>query len=73
MYQVKGFNKPVVVAEVGYSGTQAYVDDWEAKVRAARPDLPLLVGAVYFNQKEVYPWPDDFGYPDWRIDSRVLP
>ncbi len=70
--EVKGFNKPVVVAEVGYSGSQAYVDAWEAKVREARPDLPLLVGAVYFNQKEVYPWPNDFGYPDWRIDSRVI-
>lgn len=69
--EVKGYNKPVVVAEVGYSGSQAYVDAWEAKVREARPDLPLLVGAVYFNQKEVYPWPNDFGYPDWRLPSRV--
>lgn len=69
---VKGFNKPVVVAEVGYSGSQAYVDAWDAKVREARPDLPLLVGAVYFNQKEVYPWPDDVGYPDWRIEERVI-
>lgn len=69
---VKGFNKPIVVAEVGYSGSQAYVDAWEATVRQARPDLPLLVGAIYFNQKEVYPWPDDFGFPDWRIENRVL-
>jgi endoglucanase len=69
--EVKGFNKPVVVAEVGYTGSSAYVAAWEAKVREARPDLPLLVGAVYFNQKEVYPWPNNFGYPDWRIDSRV--
>ncbi len=69
--EVKEFNKPVVVAEVGYTGSQAYVDAWEAKVREARPDLPLLIGAVYFNQKEVYPWPNDFGYPDWRIDTRV--
>ncbi len=71
--EVKQYNKPVVVAEVGYTGSQAYVDGWEAKVREARPDLPLLVGAVYFNQKEVYPWPNDFGYPDWRINSRVTP
>ncbi|MEZ5796798.1 MAG: glycosyl hydrolase [Paracoccaceae bacterium] len=68
---VKQFNKPVVVAEVGYSGSAAYVDAWENQVRKARPDLPLLVGAVYFNQKEVYPWPDGFGYPDWRIQNRV--
>jgi endoglucanase len=70
--EVKEFNKPVVVAEVGYSGSQAYVDAWDAKVREARPDLPLLVGAVYFNQKEVYAWPDDVGYPDWRVPERVI-
>lgn len=70
--RVKGFNKPIVVAEVGYSGSQAYVDAWESKVREARPDLPQLVGAVYFNQKEVYPWPNDVDLPDWRIEHRVL-
>jgi endoglucanase len=69
--EVKEFNKPVFVAEVGFTGTRAYVDAWEAKVREPRPDLPLLVGAVYFNQREVYPWPNDFGYPDWRVDQRV--
>ena len=69
---VKGLNKPVFVAELGYSGSQAYVDSWENEVRQARPDLPLLVGAAYFNQKEVYPWPDGFGTPDWRIENRVL-
>jgi endoglucanase len=40
-------------------------------VRRARPEYPSLVGVVYFNQKEVYPWPDDLGYPDWRVEFRV--
>jgi endoglucanase len=70
--RVAGFGKPVVVAEVGYSGSEAYVADWENTVRAARPDLPQLVGAVYFNQEEVYPWPDGFGLPDWTLDGRVI-
>ena len=35
--------------------------------------LALLVGAAYFNQKEVYAWPDGYGLPDWRLDNRVLP
>jgi endoglucanase len=69
---VKGVNKPVFVAELGYSGSQAYVDSWEGEVRLARPDLPLLVGVAYFHQKEVYSWPDGFGTPDWRIENRVL-
>lgn len=71
--RVKGFGKPVLVAELGYSGTAPYVELWESQVRLARPEMPLLVGAVYFNQPEVYPWPDDYGFPDWRPDFRTLP
>jgi len=71
--RVKGFGKPVLVAEVGYSGSQAYVNLWESQVRKPRADMPLLVGAIYFNQPEVYPWPDGFGLPDWRVNNRILP
>lgn len=66
------FGKPVVVAELGYSGDQAYVDSWENAVRVARPDLQNLVGVVYFDQREVYPWPENYGLPDWRINNRVI-
>jgi endoglucanase len=65
------FGKPVVVAELGYSGSQAYVDAWENSVRVERAEFPALVGVVYFNQREVYPWPDGLGLPDWRLDERV--
>jgi endoglucanase len=66
------FGKPVIVAELGYSGSAAYVDSWEQRVRAARPNMPQLVGVSYFNQQEVYAWPDGFGLPDWRIKLREL-
>lgn len=66
------FGKPVVVAELGYVGTQEYVDAWENSVRQAREEYPSLVGVVYFNQPEVYPWPEGFGLPDWRVNERVL-
>jgi len=66
------FGKPVVVAELGYSGDQAYVDAWENSVRVQRAEYPQLVGAVYFDQREVYPWPENFGLPDWRIHNRVI-
>lgn len=66
------FGKPVVVAELGYSGDQAYVDAWENSVRVQRDEYPQLVGVVYFNQREVYPWPENFGLPDWRINNRVI-
>ncbi len=66
------FGKPVVVAELGYSGSEAYVNAWENEVRVARPDLPNLVGVIYFDQREVYPWPENFGLPDWRIQNRII-
>jgi endoglucanase len=71
--RLKGFGKPILVAEVGYSGTEAYVNTWENQVRQVRPAMPLLIGSVYFNQPEVYPLPDGYGLPDWRINNRTLP
>ncbi|GAA0312219.1 glycoside hydrolase family 26 protein [Rhodovulum strictum] len=66
------FGKPVVVAEVGYSGSEDYVAKWDSEIRLIYPDFPSLVAVVYFNQKEVYPWPDGYGLPNWRFDSRVI-
>lgn len=66
------FGKPVVVAELGYSGDAAYVAAWESEVRKPRPEYPNLVGVAYFNQQEVYPWPNDLGFPDWRVNNRVI-
>lgn len=66
------FGKPVVVAELGYVGKADYVDAWENTVRQVKPEYPSLVGVVYFNQVEVYPWPENFGLPDWRVRNRVL-
>lgn len=65
------FGKPVVVAELGYSGDATYVDTWENDVRDTEKLFPKLVGAVYFNYPEVYDWPVGFGRPDWRVDHRV--
>ncbi|HDR27762.1 glycoside hydrolase family 26 protein [Rhodovulum sp.] len=66
------FGKPVVVAELGYSGSEDYVAKWDSEIRLIYPEFPSLVAVVYFNQKEVYPWPDGYGLPNWRFDSRVI-
>jgi endoglucanase len=66
------FGKPIVVPELGYSGNADYVEQWENTIRQRNPRFPDLVGVVYFNQREVYPWPDNHGLPDWRIQDRVL-
>lgn len=70
--RVKDFNKPVIVAELGYVGDADYVAAWENSVRQDYPQYPLLQSVVYFNQREVYPWPDGFGLPDWKVSDRVL-
>lgn len=64
------FGKPVVVAEVGYTGTTEYVNLWESQVRNPPEGLDLLVGAIYFNQNEVYAWPNG-EIPNWTVTERI--
>lgn len=66
------FGLPIVVAELGYVGTDEYVDRWDADVRQDLEGFPELEAVIYFNQAEVYPWPDGYGMPDWRIPNNRL-
>lgn len=66
------FDLPVVVAELGYVGNREYVDKWRTDIRQSQKKFPELVSVVYFNQKEVHPWPDDFGLPDWRVKNQII-
>ncbi|MCA1494134.1 glycoside hydrolase family 26 protein [Sinorhizobium alkalisoli] len=65
--RVKGYGKPIMVAELGYEGDAAYVADWATSVAARHAEFPELTAVVYFNDREVYPWPDGYGRPDWRV------
>lgn len=69
--QVERFGKPVVVAELGYEGDSAYVHDWAENAAKRYPEFPKLTAVVYFNDKEVYPWPKPYGLPNWRVVSEV--
>ncbi|WP_159587468.1 glycoside hydrolase family 26 protein [Chelativorans xinjiangense] len=64
---VKDYGKAIVVAELGYEGDQAYVRQWAEAVTKRHAEFPELTAVVYFNDREVYPWPDDFGLPNWRV------
>ena len=66
------FGKKIIVAELGYSGDEGYVKAWAESVTAHHPQFPLLAAVVYFNDKEVHPWPGTFGLPDWRIGQSVV-
>lgn len=64
---VKAFGKPIVVAELGYEGDSDYVRSWAEDAAKRSPEFPDLTAVVYFNDKEVYPWPRPYGLPDWRV------
>lgn len=70
--RARQFGKPVVVAELGFSGDQEYVDAWQENTREAATQYPNLQSIIYFDQQEVYPWPDGFGLPNWRVGERVI-
>ncbi len=70
--RVVGFDKPIVVAELGYVGDADYVAQWDATVRQIYAMFPNLVAVVYFNQPEVYPWPDGYGMPNWEVDAHII-
>ncbi len=62
-----GYGKPIWVAELGYDGSVSYLAKWVEDVTAKHPQYPHLKEVVYFNDKEVWPWPHDLGFPDWRV------
>lgn len=64
---VAPFRKEIWVAELGYEGGDGYVQQWMNDVAQRREEFPALTQIVYFNDKEVNPWPLDMGLPDWRV------
>lgn len=65
--RVEGFEKPVWVAELGYEGSDSYLTAWMADVTRKFAEFPRLEEVVYFNDREVHPWPYNLGRPDWRV------
>ncbi|MDK1385681.1 Beta-1,3-xylanase [Ensifer psoraleae] len=65
--RVKGYGKPIMVAELGYEGDASYVASWATSVAMRHPEFPALTAVVYFNDREIYAWPGGYGRPDWRV------
>lgn len=70
-----GYGKPIMVAELGYDGGLDYVAKWVQEATLAYPQYPALKEVVYFNDKEVWPWPYGLGLPNWRVarDKPIYP
>ena len=66
------FGRPIYVAELGFIGDLAYVEKWARDSLLKYPEFPELLGVAYFNDKEVAPWPEPYGLPDWRVTVNIL-
>jgi len=66
------FGLPIVIAEVGYSGDPAYVEKWRNDIRQDIEGLTELQAVIYFNQTEVYEWPNGYGLPEWQMSKNVI-
>lgn len=62
-----GYGKPIWVAELGYEGPLSYLRSWVGDVTRRSDEFPALEEVIYFNDREVNPWPHDLGLPDWRV------
>lgn len=70
--RVKSFGKPIAIAELGYEGDDDYVRDWAKEANQPHAEFPDMTAVVYFNDREVYPWPSGVGRPDWRVANHPL-
>jgi len=73
--RVEDLAKPVIVAELGVSGSLGYKRGWYREIfdtPAAARRFPLLQAVHFFNDKEPYHWPMGYGSPDWRFDKKTL-
>lgn len=65
-------NKPIWVAELAYEGRLEatkidYMEEWAKTVTLNYPQFSELKEVIYFNDKEVHPWPYNLGLPAWRV------
>lgn len=65
--RVMPFNKPIWVAELGYEGDANYMQPWIQTATAKDAKFPELKEVVYFNDRDVHPWPLGLGRPNWRV------
>lgn len=70
--RVVGFGKPIYVAELGYVGDLKFVEQWAKDSLLKYAEFPELIGVSYFNDKEVVPWQDPYGLPDWRVTNNIV-
>lgn len=71
--RVKGFEKPVMIAEIGVAADKEIQRKWIREMTENTKQFPLLKTIVYFNAKDNEgAWEAKYGIPDWRLDSSLV-
>lgn len=71
--RVKNYNKPILIAEMGVTGSDSYKIEWVSAMHKDLGKYKQLVGLVYFNFLDTEgAWEKEFGIPDWRIPKEAL-
>lgn len=66
--RVAGYNKPIIVIEMGVTGSEDYKTNWLTNIKVKDLQSPNLVGMVYFNSRDVDgAWGSKDPTPDWRL------
>ncbi len=69
MYErIRGFDRPVMIAEMGVTGGRQHQVRWLAEAVRSFQKYPRLKTVVYFNARDHREaWPADVRVPDWRV------
>jgi endoglucanase len=70
---VAGFGKPVVIVELGVTGTAEYQELWLQQLVDGLGNYPLLRSVIFFQAEDTLgAWGEKYGTPDWRLDVEVV-
>lgn len=70
--RVKVYGKPVLIAEMGATGTDSYKMEWIGWMMKDIPNYKQLMGVVYLNTQDPQAiWEPGLSNPDWRLPLRV--
>jgi endoglucanase len=69
---VERFDKSVIIAEFGVSGSGRYRRSWLGTYLEKLRDFPLVTAVAYFNVRNPHKWPDGLGQPDWRVRPAII-
>lgn len=65
---LRDFDRPVMVAELGVTGGRQYQLRWLAAAARSFQKYPRLKSVIYYNARDHREaWPGDVPVPDWRI------